>query len=112
VIWAFIDEHRQRFGVEPLYRVLRVAQSAYRRHAARLRNHDLRSGRARRGASLSADIRRVWQANREVYGVNKLWRQMRREDVAVAVARCTVARPWPAVRDSGTVGKDHSPGRR
>ena len=88
MIWAFIDEHRERFGVEPLCHALRVAPSAYRRHAARLRNPDLQSDRATRDASLSRDVHRVWQANREVYGADKVWRQMHREEVAVA--RCTV----------------------
>jgi hypothetical protein len=35
---AFIDEHRERFGVEPICEVLQVAPSAYWRHAARRRN--------------------------------------------------------------------------
>ena len=90
MIWGFIDEHRERFGVEPLCRALQVAPSAYRRHAARLRNPDLRSKRAKRDATLSADIRRVWHANREVYGADKVWLQMHREDIPVA--RCTVER--------------------
>ena len=66
MIWGFIDEHRERFGVEPLCPARRVARWPYRRHAARLRNPDLQSDRAKRDASLSMDIRRVWQANREV----------------------------------------------
>ena len=35
-------------------------------------------------------VQRVWDENFEVYGVRKVWRQMRREDFAVA--RCTVQR--------------------
>ncbi|MCC2639324.1 MAG: tnpB [Moraxellaceae bacterium] len=99
--WAFIDEHRERFGVEPLCRALRVAPSAYRRHAARLRNPDLRSDRAKRDASLATDIHRVWHANREVYGADKVWRQMHREEVAVA--RCTVERLMRAQGLQGVV---------
>ena len=90
MIWGFIDEHRERFGVEPLCRTLRVAPSAYRRHAARLRNPDLRSDRAKRDVSLGADITRVWQANRAVYGADKVWRQLHRE--GTPAARCTVER--------------------
>lgn len=90
MIWGFIDEHRERFGVEPLCKILGVAPSAYRRHAARLRNPDLRSDRAKRDASLSADIARVWQANRAVYGADKVWRQLHRE--GKPAARCTVER--------------------
>jgi len=70
--------------------VLQVAPSAYRRHAARCRNHDLRSDRAKRDEALSPEIRRVWQANMSAYGADKVWKQMNRE--AIAVARCTVER--------------------
>ena len=35
-------------------------------------------------------IKRVWQANLQVYGADKVWRQMNRE--GIAVARCTVER--------------------
>ena len=35
-------------------------------------------------------IERVWQANMQVYGAEKVWKQMNREDIAVA--RCTVER--------------------
>jgi transposase InsO family protein len=35
-------------------------------------------------------IERVWQANWQVYGADKVWRQMNRE--GIAVARCTVER--------------------
>jgi putative transposase len=90
VSWTFIDEHRERFGVEPLCKTLQVAPSAYRRHAARLRNPELRSERAKRDEALCAEISRVWNANRAVYGADKVWRQMRREDLPVA--RCTVER--------------------
>ena len=32
---SFIDQHRERFGVEPICKLLRVAPSAYWRYAAR-----------------------------------------------------------------------------
>ena len=35
-------------------------------------------------------VQRVWQANMQVYGADKVWRQLNRE--GVAVARCTVER--------------------
>jgi putative transposase len=35
-------------------------------------------------------IERVWQANMQVYGADKVWRQLERE--GTAVARCTVER--------------------
>jgi putative transposase len=70
--------------------VLQVAPSAYRRHAARQRNPELRSARAKRDELLMPHIERVWQANMQVYGAEKVWKQMNREDIAVA--RCTVER--------------------
>ena len=70
--------------------MLQVAPSAYRRHAARQRNPELRSARAKRDELLMPHIERVWQANMQVYGAEKIWKQMNREDIAVA--RCTVER--------------------
>jgi transposase InsO family protein len=69
---------------------LQVAPSAYRRHAARQRNPELRSARARRDERLVPHIERVWEANLRVYGADKVWKQMNREDIVVA--RCTVER--------------------
>jgi putative transposase len=69
---------------------LQVAPSAYRRHAARRRNADLRSARAKRDEVLMPEIERVWQANLQVYGADKVWKQLNRE--AIPVARCSVER--------------------
>jgi putative transposase len=69
---------------------LQVAPSAYRRHAARQRNPELCSARARRDEVLMPQIERVWQANLQVYGADKVWKQLNRENVPVA--RCTVER--------------------
>ena len=87
---SFIDQHRERFGVEPICTLLRVAPSAYWRHAARQRNPALLSARTRRDAFLIPHIQRVWQANFQVYGADKVWRQLQRE--GIQVARCTVER--------------------
>ena len=70
--------------------MLQIAPSAYRRHAARQRNPELRSARAKRDEVLMPEIERVWQANLEVYGADKVWKQLNRE--GVTVARCTVER--------------------
>jgi len=69
--------------------MLQVAPSAYRRHAARQRDPALRSPRARRDV-LMAQIQRVFQDHHGVYGADKVWRQLKRE--GIAVARCTVER--------------------
>ena len=70
--------------------MLQVASSAYRRHAARLRDPSRRSDRARRDEHLKPQVHRVWQESHRVYGADKVWRQLNRE--GVAVARCTVER--------------------
>ncbi|KON79314.2 IS3 family transposase [Azoarcus sp. PA01] len=90
VMNGFIDTHRERFGVEPICKVLQVAPSAYRRAVARRRDPALRCSRVRRDEVLEAHIERVWQANLQVYGARKVWRQLRRE--GLEVARCTVER--------------------
>jgi len=85
-----VDEHRDDYGVEPICRVLQIAPSGYRRHAARRRRPELRSARAQRDELLLPHIERVWRANLQVYGVDKVWRQLQRE--GHTVARCTVER--------------------
>jgi transposase InsO family protein len=70
--------------------VLQVAPSGYRRYAAQERNPALRCARARRDDILRLKIERVWQANMQVYGADKVWRQLNRE--GHHVARCTVER--------------------
>ena len=69
---------------------MQIAPSAYRRHAARQRNPDLRSDRAKQDEALRPKIHQVWQSNLQVYGADKVWRQLNRE--GVTVARCTVER--------------------
>jgi putative transposase len=86
----FIDEHRDEYGVEPICRVLPIAPSTYRAHAACLADPSKLSNRAKRDAELRPEIQRVWDENFEVYGVRKVWRQLNRE--GIAIARCTVAR--------------------
>jgi transposase InsO family protein len=78
---AYIDRHRDDYGVEPICRVLQMAPSCYWRHAARQRNPQLRSARAQRDEALKADIQRVWHANWQVYGADKVWLQMNREGI-------------------------------
>ena len=70
--------------------MLQIAPSAYRRYAAAQRNPALRCARARRDETLMPEIQRVWQANLQVYGADKVWRQLNRE--GIRVARCTVER--------------------
>jgi len=86
----FVDQHRDRFGVEPICGVLQIAPSGYRREAARSRQPALCPPRCQRDAALRPEIERVWENNMRVYGADKVWQQLRRE--RFAVARCTVER--------------------
>jgi putative transposase len=96
---AFIDTHREVYGVEAICRVLPIASSTYYEHAARQRNPARLPARARRDDLLRSEIRRVWEENFQVYGVRKVWRQLCRE--GIAVARCTTAR---LMRQMGLAG--------
>ena len=87
---AFIDENRDDYGVEPICRVLRIAPSTYHEHAARRADPSRLPARAKRDEALKAEVRRVFAENFGVYGVRKVWRQMKREGFDVAC--CTVSR--------------------
>ena len=81
---AFIDEHRDAYGVEPIRRVLPIAPSIYHEHAARQAIRSWLPARARRDAVLKVEVRHVFNENFAVYGVRKAWRQMQREGLDVA----------------------------
>lgn len=91
MIVGFIDEHKDEHGVEPITSALAqtsaaIAPSTY--YAARTRPA---SARARSDAALVRLIARVHAENYGVYGVRKVWYQLRREG-HTGVARCTVER--------------------
>jgi putative transposase len=96
---TYIDDHKERFGVEPICAVLPIAPSTYYVNKTQYRDPDRRSARAQRDDELKLEIQRVWDDNFRVYGVRKVWRQLKRE--GFEVARCTVAR---LMRDLGLRG--------
>jgi putative transposase len=83
VVTAFIDEHRERFGVEPICAALReqgygIAPSTY--YAAKSRPL---SARAVRDEVVLGHIRRVHndaKIGRGLYGARKVWHELRREN--------------------------------
>ena len=87
---SFVDAYRDEHGVEPICRVLAIAPSTYHAHAHRRENPQTAPARVKRDAQLMPEIRRIFDGNFQVYGVRKVWRQMKRE--GHDVARCTVAR--------------------
>lgn len=104
---AYIDAHRDRFGVEPICAVLRqagvaIAPSSY--YAAKSRPP---SARARRDEWLSVEITTVWKDNYEVYGARKVWQALHRK--GISVARCTVER---LMRELGITGVTRGKAKR
>ena len=87
---SFVDAHRDDYGVEPICRVLAIAPSTYHAHVARRAKPETAPARVKRDTLLSIEIKRVFNENFQVYGVRKVWRQLRREQFDVA--RCTVQR--------------------
>ena len=96
---AFIDDHREVHGVEPICKVLPIAPSTYHAHVAKRVDPERLSARAKQDMALKPEIARVFTENFEVYGARKVWRQLNRE--GVAVARCTVER---LMQDMGLQG--------
>jgi putative transposase len=66
-VTAFIDQHRGRFGVEPICRTLDVSASAYYQ-----RRSGQRSSRSLEDERLTDVIRRLHRANYECYGQRRM----------------------------------------
>jgi putative transposase len=98
---AFIEEHREQYGVEPICEVLPIAPATYYEHRARKLDPERRPERAKRDDDLRVEIERVWKENFSVYGAEKVWRQLGREEITVA--RCTVERLMRAMGLRGVV---------
>ena len=98
---AFIEEHRDVFGVEPICRVLPIAPSTVYARTAITRDPDLAPDRAKRDKEDSCEIRRVFDASGERYGARKIWHTLRRE--GHDIARCTVERLMKVMGLQGVV---------
>jgi putative transposase len=82
---AFIDEHRERFEVEPICRTLGVSASAYYQ-----RRTGERSARAIEDERLLEVIRQTHKANYFAYGYRRMWKALRR--AGEHAPRCQVQR--------------------
>jgi putative transposase len=87
---AFIESHRDEYGVEPICEVLPIAPATYYEHRTRRLDPERRPKRAQQDVQLCEEILRVWKANFSVYGAKKVWQQLNRE--GITVARCTIER--------------------
>jgi putative transposase len=79
---AFISEHRERFGVEPICRTLEVSASAYYE-----RRTGRQSARAIEDERLLKRIREVHERNYCAYGYRRMWIALRREGEQVGRGR-------------------------
>jgi len=91
---AFIDEHRDRFGVESICRTLGVSASAYYHRA-----HGERCAREIDDERLLVRIRETHKANYEAYGYRRTWKALRR--AGETAPRCQVQR---LMRQAGIQG--------
>jgi len=98
---SFIDTHRGVYGVEPICKQLPIAPSLYYERKARQADPARLPPRLLRDETLKREIGRVHAENRDVYGVRKVWRQLRREDIVAA--RCTVERLMRSLGLQGVV---------
>jgi putative transposase len=81
----YVDEHRERFGVEPICTSLGVSVSAYYQ-----RRSGQRSARAVEDDRLLGRIRELHAANYFAYGYRRMWKALRR--AGEQVPRCRVQR--------------------
>ena len=93
---SFINDHRERWGVEPICTALQVAPSTY--YAAASRQPSARQLGDQR---LRTEIARVHRDNFSVYGIQKVWHHLNRE--GINVGRDRVARLMDELELSGVV---------
>jgi putative transposase len=82
---AYVDQHRERFGVEPICRTLGVSASAYYQRAG-----GERSARSVEDERLLGVIRVTHKRNYEAYGYRRMWKALAR--AGEHVSRCRVQR--------------------
>lgn len=86
----YIDDHKDRYGVEPMCQMLPIAPSTYYEYKARERDASRQPERYRTDEARKIEIERIYNDNHRVYGAHKVWKQLHRENLPAA--RCTVER--------------------
>src|SRR3982751_665886 len=90
----FIDEHRGRFAVALLLRVLNIAESTYygwREQVEQPCDRDLVD------LGLLSNIHEIWEASGRTYGADRVHRQLRRDGIRVGrkrVERLMAGQGW------------------
>ena len=105
---AFIDDHRDRFGVEPICQELGVSASAYYQRAS-----GERSERVVEDERLTGRIGEVHQANYECYGYRRVHAQLLREGERAGrdqVARLMAAAGVQGAKRRGKPWRTTTPG--
>ena len=90
MIVRFIDENKDRFGVEPMCAQLAGLGCAFAPSTYYDARHRPRSRRAIRDEYLMELIQKAYDENYSCYGARKIWLALRQDDHDVA--RCTVER--------------------
>lgn len=101
----YIDDHKSRFGVEPICRILPIAPAMYYEQKARAVDPSRHPARWHRDEQLTVEIARIWHKNKQVCGPYKVWEQLSWESISAAMydgtadARTRVARrgAWQGV---------------
>jgi transposase InsO family protein len=97
---SFIDEHRSRFGVEPICRTLDLCVSSY--YARRKR---LPSAREQGDELLVPVICKVHADNYQAYGARRVWKELQRRGVTVGRGRVERLMRQHAIQGAMTVGR-------
>ena len=106
---AFIDAHRERFGVEPICEVLDVSASAFYQRAT-----GERSARSVEDERLTARVQEVHGQNFECYGYPRVWHELRRQGEQVGrdhVARLMRQDQGREAAREAVADHDERPGR-
>jgi len=75
---AFIDVHREKFGVEAICRILGATECGFiTSRGYRASKNRPASARSLRDEMLVEELKRIHQENYSVYGVRKMWHAMR-----------------------------------
>ncbi len=98
---AFIEEHRNAFGVGPVCKLLQIAPSTFYARAAIVRDPDLASDRARQDIVDREKIKEAYDDSGCRYGARKIWHELRRNKHDIA--RCTVERLMKVMEIQGVV---------